>query len=154
MANSPEFLTAKSKLEAFCAYQERCTHEVKEKIKAFDLSDNQVNELLDFLRSNKYLNEERFARSYASGKFAIKGWGRIKIRSHLKAKFVPNELIQIGLTEIDEVAYIERLRHLAQRKWSELDKEKNMWTKKQKLYRFLAGKGYETYLFELLDLQD
>ncbi len=151
MAQSPEYQTAKSKLEAFCAYQERCTHEVKEKIKAFDLSEAEVVELLNFLRSNKYLDEERFARSYASGKFVIKGWGRIKIRSHMKAKFVPNELIQIGLSEIDDEAYIERMKHLANRKWEELAKEKNPWAKKQKLYRFLAGKGYETYLFDHLE---
>lgn len=146
MAKSPEYQTAKTKLESFCAYQERCTHEVKEKIKAFDLRESEIAELLSFLRDNKYLDEERFARSYASGKFVIKGWGRVKIRSHLKAKFVPNELIQRGLSEIDDDAYLERLKHLAQRKWVELAKEKNDWTKKQKLYRFLAGKGYETFL--------
>jgi SOS response regulatory protein OraA/RecX len=70
----------------------------------------------------------------------------------MKAKFVPNELIQRGLSEIDDDAYLERLKHLAQRKWTELAKEKNDWTKKQKLYRFLAGKGYETFLFDQLDL--
>jgi regulatory protein len=151
MAKSPEYQTAKAKLESFCAYQERCTHEVKEKIRVFDLSDVEVVELIDFLRTNKYLDEERFARSYASGKFVIKGWGRIKIRSHLKAKFVSNDLIQLGLSEIDEDTYIERMKHLAQRKWSELSTEKNPWIKKQKLFRFLAGKGYEPYLFENLD---
>jgi regulatory protein len=151
MAKSPEYQTAKAKLESFCAYQERCTHEVKEKIRVFDLSDVEEVELIDFLRTNKYLDEERFARSYASGKFVIKGWGRIKIRSHLKAKFVSNDLIQLGLSEIDEDTYIERMKHLAQRKWSELSTEKNPWIKKQKLFRFLAGKGYEPYLFENLD---
>jgi regulatory protein len=151
MAKSPEYQTAKAKLESFCAYQERCTHEVKEKIRVFDLSDVEVVELIDFLRTNKYLDEERFARSYASGKFVIKGWGRIKIRSHLKAKFVSNDLIQLGLSEIDEDTYIERMKHLAQRKWSELSTEKNPWIKKQKLFRFLAGKGYEPYLFENID---
>jgi len=69
----------------------------------------------------------------------------------MKAKFVPNELIQIGLSEIDDEAYIERMKHLANRKWEELAKEKNPWAKKQKLYRFLAGKGYETYLFDHLE---
>jgi regulatory protein len=151
MSKSAEYLTAKAKLESFCAYQERCTHEVTEKIKVFDLSQEEVNELLAFLREQKYLNEERFARSYASGKFAIKGWGRVKIRNHMRAKFVPNELIQIGLSEIDDMAYIERMKHLAQRKWQELSKEKNPWVKKQKLYRFLAGKGYETFLFDQLE---
>jgi regulatory protein len=150
MSKSAEYLTAKAKLESFCAYQERCTHEVFEKIKAFDLSQEEVNNLLAFLREQKYLDEERFARSYASGKFAIKSWGRVKIRSHMRAKFVPNELINIGLSEIDDVAYMERLKHLAQRKWEELSKEKNPWIKKQKLYRFLAGKGYESYLFDQL----
>jgi regulatory protein len=151
MSKSAEYLTAKAKLESFCAYQERCTHEVKEKLKSFDLNDEERLELLSFLRENKYLDEERFARSYASGKFVIKAWGRIKIRSHMKAKFVPNELIQLGLTEIDEDAYVERMKQLAQRKWDELSREKNYWTRKQKVYRYLAGKGYETYLFDLLE---
>lgn len=151
MTQSPEYLTAKAKLESFCAYQERCTHEVKEKIKAFDLNDTEKNTLLDFLRAEKYLDEERFARSYASGKFVIKGWGKNKIRSHMKAKFVSIELIKLGLSEIEEESYRARMKHIAQRKWEELSKEKNEWIRKQKVFRFLAGKGYEPFLFDQLD---
>lgn len=151
MTQSPEYLTAKAKLESFCAYQERCTHEVKEKIKAFDLNDTEKKTLLDILRAEKYLDEERFARSYASGKFVIKGWGKNKIRSHMKAKFVSKELIELGLSEIEEESYRARMKHIAQRKWLELSKEKNEWIRKQKVFRFLAGKGYEPFLFDQLD---
>ena len=153
MTLSPEYLTAKAKLESYCAYQDRCTHEVKEKIKTYDLNDVEVDELLHFLRSNKYLNDERFARSFASGKFVIKGWGKNKIRSQLKAKFLSNELIEIGLSEIEDNSYFERMKHLANRKWNELSNEKNQWIRLQKVYRFLAGKGYEPYLFDQLDFK-
>lgn len=151
MTLSPEYLTAKAKLESFCAYQERCTYEVNEKLKAFDLNDAEKKSLLDFLRSNKYLDDERFAQSYASGKFVIKGWGKNKIRSHMKAKFVAAELIELGLSEIEEEPYLERMKHLAKRKWDDLSKEKNEWVRKQKVFRFLAGKGYEPFLFDQLD---
>ena len=141
-----EYTEAKMKLEAYCAYQERCTYEVLEKLKKFDLSDEEQNQLIHQLKQDNFLNDLRFARSYASGKFAIKSWGRIKIKSHLIAKHLPKDIIQEGLQEIDEESYLSRLNELAMRKAREHQNEKNPWIKKQKIMRYLASKGYESFL--------
>jgi len=148
-----EYAVAKVKLESYCAYQERCLHEVHEKIKSFDLSEKQVEVLILELQNNNFLNEERFARSYASGKFAIKSWGKIKIKAHLQAKYVSAQFIKYALDDIDMNEYLKRIENLAQRKFTELLREKDPWIKKQKVMRFLAGKGYETNLiYDVLDM--
>jgi regulatory protein len=146
MKHTPEYAEAKIKLESYCAYQERCTFEVLEKLKNFDLNDVEIEQLLQELKNDNFLNEERFARSYASGKFAIKSWGKNKIKSHLIAKRVPKEIIEIALNDLDYDEYLARLQQLATKKAAELNKEKNPWTRKQKIMRFLASKGYETHL--------
>lgn len=147
----PEYTEAKMKLEAYCAYQERCTYEVQEKLKKFDLSEEEIQKLISQLEQDNFLNEARFARSYASGKFAIKSWGRVKIKSHLIAKHLPKEIIEEGLKEIEEDAYFSRLQELAEHKMRELQNEKNPWIKKQKIMRYLASKGYESFLiYEVL----
>jgi regulatory protein len=146
MKRSPEYNEAKIKLESYCAYQERCTYEVLEKMKHFDLNESENQQLIQDLINDNFLNEERFARSYASGKFAIKSWGKIKIKSHLIAKRVPKEFIEMALNTLDYDEYTARLQQLASKKSDELRKEKNSWTRNQKIMRFLASKGYETNL--------
>jgi regulatory protein len=146
MKRSPEYAEAKIKLESYCAYQERCTFEILEKMKHFDLSEVETEQLIQDLKNDNFLNEERFARSYASGKFTIKSWGKNKIKSHLIAKRVPKEFIAIALNALDYDEYLARLQQLSSKKAAELSKEKNPWIRKQKIMRFLASKGYETHL--------
>jgi regulatory protein len=146
MKRSPEYNEAKIKLESYCAYQERCTYEVVEKLKPFDLNESEIQQIIQDLKNDNFLNEERFARSYASGKFAIKSWGKNKIKSHLIAKRVAKEIIDSALNDLDYDDYLARLQQLATRKSDELSKEKNPWIRKQKIMRFLASKGYETNL--------
>lgn len=149
--NRPEYHEAKAKLEAYCAYQERCTFEVQEKLKNYDLSEEEKSKLIKQLEADKFLDDERFARSYASGKFVIKSWGKTKIKSHLIAKRLSKELIEKGLSEIDFDAYMARAQQLATKKMDELAKEKNPWTRKQKVIRYLASKGFESgVIYEVL----
>lgn len=151
----PEYTEAKAKLEAYCAYQERCTFEVQEKLKQFDLSDDEKAKLIKQLEEDNFLNEERFARSFASGKFVIKSWGKIKIKSHLIAKHINKEIIEKGLSEIDFDEYLTRAKQLASKKNTELSKEKNPWSRKQKVMRYLASKGYESNLiYEVIGSND
>ncbi len=151
----PEFNEAKAKLEAYCAYQERCSYEVREKLKQFDLSAEEVEKLILKLQADNFLNDERFARSYASGKFLLKGWGKAKIKSQLRAKRLSEELIALGMLEIDRIAYIDRAKQLAVKKMNELAKESNPWTKRTKIMRFLAGKGFEMdVIYKVLGYDD
>lgn len=144
-------LEAKVKLEALCAYQERCSQELERKMRAWGLNEEDRDALLADLISNNFLSEERFAEAYVSGKVKIKRWGKIKIRQHLKQKAISDYSIKKALSEIDDADYFHNLQHLAGHKFALL-KGPNDYNKKVKLYRFLSGKGYEMeYVREVVD---
>lgn len=142
------FLEAKTKLEALCAYQERCSYELNSKMISWGLMEEDRNALLADLITNNYLSEQRFAEAFTSGRVRIKKWGRIKIRTELKQKHISEYSIKKAFEQIDDTVYIENLNHLAERKWNMLSAEKDSYTKKTKVYRFLSSKGYETDLIK------
>jgi regulatory protein len=142
------FLEAKTKLEALCAYQERCSYELNSKMISWGLYEDDRNALLADLITNNFLSEERFAEAFTSGKVRIKKWGRIKIRVELKQKQISDYSIKKAFNQIDDSIYIDNLNHLAERKWNALTSETNEYTRKMKVYRYLSSKGYETDLIK------
>ncbi len=146
------FLEAKAKLEALCAYQERCSFELNNKMFDWGVDSEDRDRLLAHLISYNFLNEERFAEAFCSGKVNIKKWGKIKVRQHLKQKRISDYSIKKGLESINEDIYLRNIEKLALQKINSLSKEKNSYTKKTKVYRFLSSKGYETDLIrEVVD---
>ncbi len=136
---------AKRKLEAFCAYQERCHKEVVEKLQKMRMIPLAIDEIVVHLIQNNFLNEERFARSFARGKFRYKKWGRIRIKRELKLRELSAFTIQAALNEIDEEEYMHIFNVLAEKKQSEI-KEKNSWKAKRKLADYLLYRGWESDL--------
>jgi regulatory protein len=131
------------KSEAFCAYQERSSFEVIEKLKRMGAEDGEILQVLNALIDAKFLDDERFAKAYAVGKLRIKHWGVNKIKQGLQLKRIDRELIAQAIAVMyDEENYIGILQQVAQRKWQELHKEKDPWMRKQKLFRFLASRGF------------
>jgi len=139
-------LEAKSRLEALCAYQERCTFELKKKMQSWGIDLEDQNILISDLISNNFLSEERYAEAFVSGKTRIKRWGRIKIRIELKRRFISEYSIKKGLESIDQHEYWSNLLHLADKKWGTTSSERDQFKRKVKTYRFLSTKGYETDL--------
>ncbi len=137
---------ALQKAKHYCAYQERCHSEVKEKLYGFGLWKNDVEDLLSTLIEEDYLNEERFAIQFAGGRFRMKQWGRVKIKYELKQKKVSEYLIKKALKEIDEDDYLKTLKKLFDQKKKQLSAEKNIFIKKRKVQDFLMQKGYELQL--------
>jgi len=136
---------AKLKAESFCAYQERAQQEVRDKLYDWGLHQEDVEQVISDLISDNFLNEERFAKAYALGKFRMKAWGKIKIKQHLKAKRVSDPLIKIALREIDLDDYENKLEELLTRKRNEYSSKLTL-TEKAKLVRFLQSKGFESDL--------
>lgn len=106
-----------------------------------------MNYVLLQLIQGDYLNEERFAQAYVSGKIRIKKWGRRKIKHQLKQKGLTDKCIELGFQEIEEDEYLETLRQLASYKW-DMVKETNPYKKKQKVMSYLYGKGFESDLIQ------
>jgi len=137
---------ALQKAKQYCAYQERCHSEVKDKLYSFGLHKKEVDELLSELIEENYLNEERFAIQYAGGKFRIKQWGRVKIKYALKQKQVSEYCIKKSLATITDTDYKKTLNKLFEQKLKTLRTEKNIFSKKRKLQDHLLQKGFEPSL--------
>lgn len=136
---------AKLKAESFCAYQERAQQEVRDKLYEWGLHQQDVEQVISDLITDNFLNEERFAKAYVLGKFRMKGWGKIKIKQHLKLKRVSQPLIKIALREIDLDEYEAKLDDLLEKKKSDYSSKLSL-TEKAKIVRFLQTKGYESDL--------
>lgn len=133
---------ALSKAQHYCAYQERSQQEVRDKLYSWGLYSNDVEATIADLIEENFINEERFAIAYALGKFRIKHWGKIKIKHHLKAKGVPEKLIQQALRQIDPEEYEEKIGKIAETKIHSLQNQ-DMIHIRTKTYNYLLSKGYE-----------
>lgn len=133
----------KKKLADYCVYQDRSHYEVEQKLKELrTLNESERGEILIWLIQNNFLNEERFSKSYARGKFYQKKWGKIKIMQGLKQKKIPTNLIDKGIEEINEDDYKSTLMELTEKKWN-IIRESEVYLKKKKIYNYLLQKGYE-----------
>ncbi|MFC1225584.1 regulatory protein RecX [Pedobacter sp. BG31] len=140
---------ALAKAESFCVYQERSQKEVRYKLVEWGMRGDELEEIITELIINNFLNEERFAKHYASGKFNIKHWGRIKIKQGLKLKGVPDKILQKAIYSIDEDDYLQAIEKLAVKKAQSLG-ESDPYKRKNKLMSYLQAKGFETDLILLV----
>lgn len=131
------------KIQKYCAYQERCHREVRNKLYEMGLVGEDVEDLMVRLIEENYLNEERFAQAFAGGKFRVKKWGRVKIVHELKARDISAYCIKQAMKEIDDVVYYEQLKTLLYKRWEEMKKEQNIYARKSKTGSYLIAKGYE-----------
>ena len=138
---------ALKKIKHYCAYQERCHSEVKEKLYSFGLYKQQVENILSKLIEDNYLNEERFAIAFAGGKFRMKHWGRKKIEYELRQKQVSTFCIKLALKAIDEKDYHSSLLKWATAKWKSVNDEV-VYARVAKTYAYLLQKGYESSLIQ------
>ena len=136
---------AKKKLEHYCAYQERCHKEVRQKLKGMYMIPEAIDVIIVHLLEHNFLNEERFAKTFVSGKFKIKRWGRRRLTLELKKKDISKVNINQALREIDEGEYIENFNALAEKRLPFI-KEGDKFKKKKKLADYLLFRGWESHL--------
>jgi regulatory protein len=143
-------LQALPKLKQYCAYQERCHSEAKEKLYSYSVYNNDAEDIVSKLIEEDYLNEERFAIHFAGGRFRIKQWGKVKIKYELKQKQVSEYCIKKALKAIDTDEYEKLLQKLSEQKLKTLKSEKNIFIKKRKLQDFLLQRGFENDLVRVV----
>lgn len=140
-----KFLTkeqALQKLRQYCAYQERSHYEVQQKLYELGIRKSDQDIIIATLIEEDYLNEERFAKAFAGGKFRMKDWGRKKIYYALKEKRVSEYSIKQAMKEIDEVEYLKNLKELVEEKYESLKNEQFL-VRKKKTIDYMIQKGYE-----------
>jgi regulatory protein len=136
---------ATKKLEGYCSYQERCHKEVVTKLRGMRMIQEAIDQIVVHLIKEDYLNEERFAQSFARGKFSIKKWGRRRIVSELKQRGISKFNINTALGEIEEATYLDTFDALAEKRLSQLS-ERNPQKRKRKLADYLLYRGWESHL--------
>ncbi|HCE55131.1 MAG TPA: recombinase RecX [Lutibacter sp.] len=138
-------------MENFCAYQERCHKEIEQKLHDLQMIPEAKEKIILHLLQHNFLNEERFSKAFARGKFSIKKWGRIKIVNELKFRNISPYNIKTALKEIDDIDYLKTLKKIAEKKWV-LIKEPNAFKKRSKMLNYLSSKGYESeIIYEVMN---
>lgn len=145
---------AMNKGMAYCAYQERCHNEVKNKLYEWGLHKKDVEEVVSRLITDGYLNEERFAVAFAGGKFRIKRWGRSRIKRELEMRDISPYCIKKGLQEIPDSDYRKVIKKYIADKKKEV-RESNPLKKKYKIASYIISKGFEPdWVWEALNDDD
>lgn len=136
---------ATRKMESYCAYQERCHKEVEIRLKEMNLIDLAKEVIILHLLEHDFLNEERFSKTFARGKFRIKKWGKQRIMRELRMKSISDYNIKSALKEIDDVEYYKTFNELAEKRLLELN-ETDVYKKRKKMADYLLYRGWETAL--------
>lgn len=141
---------AKKKLERYCMYQDRCHQEIDKKLFEMRMITEAKELIILHLIEHNFLNEERFAKSFARGKFRIKKWGKQRIIRELRMRDISEYNLREALKEIDDQEYENTLREITEKKFDTIN-ENNFYKKDKKIKEFLFRKGYETNLiYEVL----
>ena len=133
---------AKKKLEYFCSYQERCHKEVEEKLKELGMIQSASQEIISQLIQEDYLNETRFAKSFARGKFRIKKWGKNRILKEFKFRNISDYNIKIGMQELTEPEYVDSFYNLFEKRKKSVE-HLPIDEQKKKIYSYLSYRGWE-----------
>ena len=133
------------KLRHYCSYQERCHQEVRQKLIGMRMIPEAIDQIIVHLLEHNFLNEERFAKTYVSGKFRIKKWGRRRLTLELKKKGVSKFNINQAVSEINDDEYIDTFNALAEKRVDYI-RETNKLKKKKKLADYLLYRGWESHL--------
>lgn len=147
MNNTPSFTLTEAtrKVENFCVYQDRCHKEVVDKLQSMNMIPQAIDVIVVHLIEHNFLNETRFACSFARGKHRIKFWGKIRIVRELKMRGISEYNIKLGLKELNFDEYLHLFDTLSERHWNQIS-EKNKWIKRKKFCDFILRKGFESDL--------
>lgn len=129
------------RIRVWCDMQERAHSDVRKKLRSWGVYGEEVEGIIAELIGGNYLNEERFATAFATGKFRIKKWGWRKIEAGLRQKGVSAYSMQAAKTAYEQEDHSKVLLNLLERKRATL-RETDSYAVRSKLLRYAASKGY------------
>ena len=136
---------AKQRAGRFCAFRERSTQEMQEKLSSWGLDPDEAESIVSELIKEGFINDQRFADAFCHDKFQFNGWGKLKIKAHIYAHKIPENILSEALERIDPQVYEMKLMELGKSKWMKLN-DNDSAKRKQKTAAFLQQRGYETDL--------
>ena len=143
---SHKYLTvdqALEKLRHYCAYQERCHQDVRYKLVNLGIRGDDLEDIIATLVEEGYLDEERFAHSFARGKLRINGWGIRKILQSLRQKKISEYNLRKVQEELDVTEYREVLIRMLTKKTRSM-REQDQYVVRQKLFKYGTSRGFES----------
>ena len=132
------------KIQSYCLYQDRCIKEVKNKLYSFKVSSQLVENIIEYLIDNDYLNEERYTKMFIQGKLRIKKWGRIKLKYELRLKGIDIKIINEHINQINEEDYIKYFNEFSTNKIKFLKGSRDQ--KKRTFINYFTYRGWENNL--------
>lgn len=137
----------KQKAASYCAMAEHCVQEVKKKLTAWNVAENDADDIIAALIEEDFINEKRYATLFVKDKFRLNKWGKIKIAMALRQKMIDRPIIDEALQIIDQGEYEEILTTLLEKKSTQIT-YRYPYEKQGKLFRYAQGRGFETYTIE------
>jgi regulatory protein len=153
MSENALFKTALNKAMALCSQREYCTRDIQDKLRSWGIGTIDIEKIIDLLKKENFINEERFAKAFVKDKFNYNKWGKVKISSQLRAKQIPGNIIKSALDSIDHEVYTRVINDLITSHRKSV-KAKNQYDLKAKLLRYGLSKGFESsILHDILNRQ-
>ena len=128
-------------LAALCAQAEHCQYEMLEKMRRWEMPEEEQARVMQRLVSERYVDDERYARAFVKDKVRYNKWGRRKVEQALWQKHIDDDIRQRVLDEVDDEEYLNVLRPLLKQK-RKSTKAANDYELNQKLVRFALSRGF------------
>lgn len=136
---------ALSKATAICSSTEKCWQDIEVKCREWHLTPEETSRLKDLLFQEKFIDHQRYAKSFVNDKFRFNKWGKIKIGYALRQKQVEEIFIKDALSHVSEEEYQEVLHGLLSTRAKTI-RETDAFTRRGKLLNFAQSRGFESDL--------
>ena len=144
MKEKQEINTAAEKLKLLCSRQEKSEFDVRTKLTEWGFNSNESDLIISGLVSEKFIDDQRYANSFCHDRFTFSGWGEYKIRSALRLKHIPEEVINMAVSQIDEKEYQQLIFNSLLKKKTSIKNETDPYRIKAKLFRFGLSRGFDS----------
>ena len=141
-ANTRTYEQMLFKASAYCATAEHCEADVRTKLQTWACAPEHIDKIIDYLKQENFLNEQRYCNAFVRDKFRFNQWGKTKIAMMLRTKNIAEETIAEAIDQIDDETYQQTVTTLLQTKLKGL-KYRDEYDRKAKLIRFAQGRGFE-----------